>query len=184
MDLTDLPDNLPIPVDDGSTNHLSGMLMPDISFAATDNQYVNIKQLQGLVVIYIYPMTGQPGVPLPDGWDEIPGARGCTPQSCGFRDQHVELEELNAKVFGLSSQKPNYQLEVKGRLHLPFELLSDDQLALKDLLQLPTFIAASMELYKRITLVVKDGVIVKTFYPIFPPGSNAKEVVSWLRSNA
>ena len=107
MNLTDLPDNLPVPVDDGSTNHLSGMLLPNISFAATDNQYVNIKQLQGLVVIYIYPMTGQPGVPLPDGWDDIPGARGCTLQSCGFRDLNAELVKLNAQVFGLSSQKNN-----------------------------------------------------------------------------
>jgi peroxiredoxin len=184
VNLTDLPENLPVPVDDGSANHLSGMLMPDISFIATDSQHVSIKQMQGFVVIYIYPMTGRPDVPLPDGWDEIPGARGCTPQSCGFRDQHTELEELNSQVFGLSSQKTSYQLEVKERLQLPFELLSDTQLALKDLLQLPTFTAAGMELYKRITLVVKDGVIVKTFYPIFPPGSNAEEVLSWLRSHA
>ena len=115
MNLTDLPGNLPVPIDDGSANHLSGMLMPDISFIATDNQDVSFKQLEGFVVIYIYPMTGQPDVPLPNGWDDIPGARGCTPQSCGFRDHHNELEELNAQVFGLSSQKTSYQLEAKER---------------------------------------------------------------------
>tara|TARA_B110000977_G_C10835621_1_gene399874 strand:+ start:117 stop:671 length:555 start_codon:yes stop_codon:yes gene_type:complete len=183
MNLTDLPENLPAPIDDGAASYLTGMTMPAISFTATDHQNVNIKLLQGFTVIYIYPMTGRPGVPLPDNWDAIPGARGCTPQSCGFRDQHNEFGKFNVQILGLSSQKTNDQLEAKERLHLPFELLSDERLILKERLQLPTFIAAGMELYKRITLIVKDGVIVKVFYPIFPTGSNAEKVLSWFQSN-
>ena len=184
MSLTELPDNLPVPVDDGTADHLNGMRLPDISLFSTSNEVVIVNQLQGFTVLYIYPMTGRPDTPLPDGWDEIPGARGCTPQSCSFRDHHSELKSLNTQVFGISTQSTSDQLEAKERLHLPFDLLSDSSLALKGSLQLPTFKAAGMELYKRITLIVRDGVIIKTFYPVFPPSENAEEVLSWLQSNA
>jgi peroxiredoxin len=129
-------------------------------------------------------MTGRPGVPLPDGWDGIPGARGCTPQSCSFRDHYTELKALRTGVFGLSSQRSEYQREARDRLHLPFELLSDSGLQLKDALRLPTFTVAGMELFKRLTLVTRDGHIEKVFYPVFPPDQNADEVLTWLRESA
>jgi peroxiredoxin len=132
-------------------------------------------------VIYIYPMTGQPGVALPDGWDGIPGARGCTPQSCSFRDHFAELAALDTGVFGLSAQSSADQREARERLHLPFQLLSDPSLQLKRSLRLPTFTVAGMELYKRLTLIVSDGQIGKVFYPVFPPDRNADEVLAWLR---
>ena len=143
----------------------------------------NIRELKGRWVIYVYPMTGRPGVPLPDGWDGIPGARGCTPQSCNFRDHYSELKALNTGVFGLSTQHSEYQREARDRLHLPFELLSDSGLQLKDALRLPTFTVAGMELYKRLTLVTRDGHIEKVFYPVFPPDQNADQVLTWLREN-
>jgi len=184
MGLNQLPDNLPIPVDDGAADHLEGAHLPNVSFSTTNEETVNIQTLPGLVVLYVYPMTGRPDTPLPDGWDEIPGARGCTPQSCSFRDHYSELQNLNAHVYGLSAQQIDYQLEAKERLHLPFELLSDAKFILKASLNLPTFEAAGLELYKRITLIVRDGIISKVFYPVFPPSENAEEVLSWLRSNA
>jgi peroxiredoxin len=180
MELSTLPNNLPIPKDDGAADHLEGQLFPDITFIATNNEHVNIQRLSGKTVIYLYPMTGQPDTPLPEGWDEIPGARGCTPQSCSFRDHHAELAALHTRVFGLSTQTTAYQLEAKGRLHLPFELLSDDQCLLKTALKLPTFEVDGMTLYKRITLIIQDGVIIKSFYPVFPPDQNASDVLAWL----
>jgi peroxiredoxin len=129
-------------------------------------------------------MTGRPGVPLPDGWDGIPGARGCTPQSCSFRDHYAELKALHTGVFGLSTQSSAYQREARDRLHLPFELLSDSGLQLKDALRLPTFTFAGIELFKRLTLVTRDGHIEKVFYPVFPPDQNANEVLTWLRESA
>jgi peroxiredoxin len=128
-------------------------------------------------------MTGRPGVPLPDGWDAIPGARGCTPESCGFRDHHSELQALHAGVFGLSAQTTDYQREARDRLHLPFQLLSDSALRLKSIMRLPTFSAAGMELFKRLTLIANNGRIEKAFYPVFPPDRNADEVLAWLRTN-
>jgi peroxiredoxin len=184
MNLTDLPDNLPAPVDDGAADHLLSTQLPDIELPATDGETMAIAQLPGLVVYYIYPMTGRPDTPLPDNWDGIPGARGCTPQSCGFRDHHAELTTLNARVFGVSVQTTEYQQEAKARLHLPFELLSDKQLKLKQTLQLPTFEVEGMELYKRITLIAQNGNIVKVYYPVFPPGENADDVMAWLQSNS
>ena len=183
MNLIKLPEGLPEPIDDGAADHLNGLLLPEVSLKATNNKSVNIHQLPGVVVFYIYPMTGRPDTPLPDGWDEIPGARGCTPQTCSFRDHYSELQTLNAQVFGLSAQETSYQLEAKERLHLPFELLSDRKLVLKALLKLPTFTVSGMVLYKRITLISRDGLVSKVFYPVFPPGENAEEVLSWLRSN-
>jgi len=180
MSLTELPEDLPVPLDDGATNHLLGARLPDEVLTSTAGELVTLNQLSGRVVIYIYPMTGRPDTPLPDGWDEIPGARGCTPQSCAFRDHFAELQSLQAKVFGLSTQTSDYQQEVKVRLHLPFEILSDTELRLKKTLGLPTFLVDDMELYKRTTLITVDGGIRKVFYPIFPPGDNAEQVLAWL----
>jgi len=181
MQLTNLPENLPVPEDDGLSDHLHGMQWPTFSLPTTNKQSVNLLQLNGFVVVYVYPMTGRPDVPLPDQWDDIPGARGCTPQSCSFRDHYEELQQLNAQVFGLSVQSSEYQLEAKQRLQLPFELLSDSGLSLKSALNLPTFEVAGMELYKRITLIIKDGQVCKVFYPVFPSNENAQEVVEWLK---
>ncbi len=177
---TNLPENLPVPEDDGTAAHLAGMCFPDIALTATDGMSVKLAGKPGRVVLYLYPMTGQPGVPLPDGWDAIPGARGCTPQSCSFRDHYVELQSLGCEVYGISTQQSAYQHEARQRLHLPFELLSDNGLQLKALLRLPTFEVAGMELYKRMALVLEEGVIVKVFYPVFPPDRNADEVLDWL----
>ncbi len=175
---------IPAPVDDGAAAHLAGSLLPDLHFTATDGSTVNLAQLTGRHIIYIYPMTGRPGVPLPDGWDGIPGARGCTPQSCAFRDHYAELLALDTSVFGLSAQTTEYQKEVHARLHLPFQLLSDEELILKHALRLPTFIAAGMELYKRLTVVAEAHRIAKVFYPVFPPDRSADEVLEWLRKDA
>jgi len=182
--LGELPDDLPVPVDDGAADHLSGLSLPELTLNATDGTQVQLRELQGWFVIYVYPMTGRPDTPLPDNWDSIPGARGCTPQSCGFRDHHAELVALSAGVYGLSSQSTAYQAEAKQRLHLPFELLSDEGLLLKQHLKLPTFVTDEMELYRRITLIVKDGNIQQVFYPVFPPSENAADVVAWLRAIA
>lgn len=184
MDFKQLPDNLPVPKDDGAADHLVSMQLPNLSLPTTKDELVNIGKLPGVVVFYIYPMTGRPDTPLPDGWDAIPGARGCTPQSCSFKDHYLELQTLQTQVFGLSTQQSDYQLEAKQRLHLPFELLSDAKLGLKASLDLPMFETAGMELYKRMTLVARDGFIIKVFYPVFPPGDNAAQVLAWLRSNA
>ena len=181
--LSQLPADLPRPVDDGAAAHLEGALLPRISLPCTDGTTVDLAGLKGWWVIYIYPMTGRPGVPLPDGWDGIPGARGCTPQSCGFRDHYTELKELSAGVFGLSTQTTDYQREARDRLHLPFQLLSDTSLQLKSALRLPTFTAAGNELFRRLTLIMENGRIRKVFYPVFPPDRNADDVLAWLRAD-
>ena len=181
--LSELPKDLPAPVDDGAASRLQGTSLPDLALSSTDGGSVNFATLCGRNVLYIYPMTGRPGVPLPDGWDAIPGARGCTPQACSYRDHYAELKSLNTDVFGLSAQSPGYQKEARDRLHLPFRLLSDSSLRLKQLLRLPTFTAGEMELYKRLTMIVGNGRIMKVFYPVFPPDRNVNDVLSWLRSN-
>jgi peroxiredoxin len=175
-----LPQDLPVPVDDGAASHLEGSLLPDIVLQSTDGSSVNFTGLSGRWVIYVYPMTGRPDAPLPDGWDGIPGARGCTPQSCSFRDHYAELKALNTGVIGLSTQTTEYQREVRDRLHLPFQLLSDSTLRLRSTMRLPTFTVAGMELYKRLTLIAHEGRIEKIFYPVFPPDQNADEVLVWL----
>jgi peroxiredoxin len=182
-DFFQLPKDLPVPIDDGAAAHLAGLELPNVSLVSTKATNINIRELTGRWVIYVYPMTGRPGVPLPDGWDGIPGARGCTPQSCSFRDHYAELKSLHTGVFGLSTQRSEYQREARDRLHLPFELLSDSGLQLKEALRLPTFTVAGMELYKRLTLITRDGHIEKVFYPVFPPDQNANEVLTWLREN-
>ena len=150
---------------------------------ATSGEPVNLAKLKGRTVVYIYPRTGVPGIDPPDGWDLIPGARGCTPQSCGFRDHFAELKQLGvAHLFGLSTQDTDYQQEAASRLHLPFAILSDEKL-LDKALNLPTFTAAGMTLLKRMALVIDDGVITKVFYPVFPPDKSAAEVVAWLQAS-
>ena len=181
-DPTVLPADLPVPQDDGAARHLTGMRLPSVSLEATDGSQVDLSKLSGRTVVYIYPRTGVPGRSMPDGWNEIPGARGCTPQSCGFRDHFAELERLGvARVFGLSTQDSAYQREAVERLHLPFAVLSDERLELARALKLPTFEVAGMTLLKRMALVIDDGVITKVFYPVFPPDKNAEEVTVWLR---
>lgn len=181
-DYMNIPTDLPIPEDDGAADHLPGTAMPHIELRSTSGRTVALDQLgPGRTVVYIYPRSGVPGEPLPEGWDAIPGARGCTPEACGFRDHHAELRAAGAaNVYGLSSQDTDYQSELVDRLHLPFEILSDPELALVDALGLPTFIANGGPLYKRITLIVADGQIEHAFYPIFPPDQHASEVLEWL----
>lgn len=179
----ELPKDLPRPSDDGAASHLEGMSLPSVVLRATNGTDVEPAALSGRLVIYVYPMTGRPDVASPDGWDAIPGARGCTPQACSFRDHHQELRALGATVAGLSAQTYEYQKEARDRLHLPFELWSDSFLQLKRLLRFPTFTAAGMELYKRLTLIVENGRIVKVFYPVFPPDRNAEDVIAWLQGS-
>jgi peroxiredoxin len=179
-----LPDDLPIPQDDGAARHLTGRKLPALALPATDGGSVDLSTLTGRTVVYLYPRTGEPGKPPLDGWDAIPGARGCTPQSCGFRDHFADLRQLGvARLFGLSTQDTGYQREAVERLHLPFAILSDAGLALTRALALPTFEIAGMTLMKRMAWVVDDGVITKVFYPVFPPDKNAEEVIAWLNAN-
>lgn len=183
-DPTQLPDDLPIPEDDGGCQHLPGFVLPSIVLQATDGSVVDLSaDYAPRTVVYAYPRTGRPGVSNPDGWDLIPGARGCTPESCAFRDHHAELQAAGAAVFGLSAQTTEDQQELVERLHLPFPVLSDADLALTTALGLPTFNAAGMTLIKRLTLVIREGRVEHVFYPIFPPDGHAEEVLAWLTEN-
>ena len=183
-DPTVLPSGIPTPQDDGATRHLTGLKLPSVALAATDGSKVDLSKLPGRTVVYIYPRTGVPGQPMPDGWDAIPGARGCTPQSCSFRDHFADLTRLGVThIYGLSTQDSDYQREAAERLHLPFPILSDAALTFANAIRLPTFAAAAMTLLKRMALVIEDGVIVKVFYPVFPPDKNAEEVVAWLSAS-
>lgn len=182
-DPTVLPDNLAAPLDDGAARHLTGARLPDIALAATDESSVSLSRLTGRTVVYIYPRTGRPGQATPTGWDGIPGARGCTPQSCGFRDHFADLKRLGvAHLFGLSTQTTTYQREAAERLHLPFAILSDEQLVLTRALNLPTFSVDGMTLIRRMAWVIDDGVITRVFYPVFPPDKSAEEVVNWIHA--
>jgi peroxiredoxin len=179
-----LPPNIPAPQDDGGARHLIGMALPDLVLLATSGPAANLAKLGGRSVVYIYPRTGVPGVPNPDGWDDIPGARGCTPQSCSFRDHADELKVLGVgRLFGLSTQDTAYQREAAERLHLPFPLLSDEKLQLTGTMKLPTFVAGGMTLLKRMAWVIDEGKITKVFYPVFPPDRNAADVIAWLKSS-
>ena len=181
-DPTILPSGLPVPQDDGAARHLAGLKLPSIKLAGTDGTEVDLAKLAGRTVLYIYPRTGVPGQPLPEGWDGIPGARGCTPRSCSFRDHFAELKRLGiTHVYGLSTQDSKYQGEAARRLRLPFAILSDADLKLTGALGLPTFSVAGMTLLKRMVLVIENGVIIKVFYPVFPPDKSAEEVIAWLR---
>ena len=177
----ELPKDLPVPQDDGACAHLTGMRLPRLALASTGGRSVDLSALPGRTVVYIYPRTGRPDQELPTGWNAIPGARGCTPQSCAFRDHYQELQRAGAaQVYGLSTQDGAYQREAVERLHLPFELLSDEKLAFARALKLPTFEVDGMTLIRRITLILRDGAVEKLFYPVFPPDRNAGDVLAWL----
>jgi len=176
----ELPKDLPVPIDDGACDHLPGLRLPSVPLLSTAGRLVDLSSLPGRTVVYCYPRTGRPDQELPQGWNEIPGARGCTPQSCAFRDHHRELQALGARLFGLSTQETDYQREAAERLDLPFELLSDAELAFARALRLPTFEVESVTLIKRLTLIIRDGYIEKVFYPVFPPDAHPEEVIGWL----
>jgi peroxiredoxin len=179
-----LPSGLPVPVDDGAAGHLPGRALAPLSLRSTGGGEVDLGALAGeRTVLYIYPRTGTPGEPLPTGWDAIPGARGCTPEACSFRDHHAELRAAGAAVLGLSAQSGAEQDEAAGRLRLPYPLLSDPELRLAGQLGLPTFSVDGMVLYRRLTLVVRDGVVERVFYPVFPPDAHAARVLRWLRDH-
>ena len=174
---------MPIPKDDGTTNHLQGMKLPNISLKATNGKTINLGEIKGRLVIYCYPMTGQPNVALPKGWDQIPGARGCTPQSCSFRDHYQELQTLGVEVLGLSVQTMEYQKEMANRLHLPFPVVSDVNYEFQKALNMPTFLVEEMTLLKRVTLIVNHGLIEAVHYPIFPSDSDAIWVIDYLKGH-
>lgn len=182
MSYSHMPDDLPVPADDGAADHLPGARMPSLSLPGTAGETVRLDALgRGRSVLYVYPLTGRPDTDLPEGWSAIPGARGCTPEACGFRDHHGELLAAGAsRVFGLSSQDTDYQREVVQRLDLPYQMLSDPAMRLAGELGLPTFSAGGMTLYKRLTLVISGSIIEHVFYPVFPPGEHAQQVLSWL----
>jgi peroxiredoxin len=179
-----LPPALPVPADDGVAAHLSGLRLPPVTLPATDGTRVELASLPGRVVVFAYPRTGRPGEsPLVPDWDLIPGARGCTPQTCAYRDLYAEFARLGCRVFGLSTQDSAYQRELADRLHLPFPVLSDDGLVLTRALRLPTMEVAGQTLLRRLAWLAESGVIRKVFYPVFPPDQNADEVLAWLRAS-
>ena len=179
-----VPVELPVPHDDGAAAHLPGMRLPAVSLPATDGSTVDLAALgPGRTVLFVYPKTGRPGVDPPPEWDTIPGARGCTPEACGFRDHHGALREAGARVYGLSTQTTAYQREAVERLRLPYPLLADPQLAVGRALRLPTFVAGGETFYRRLTMIARDGVIEHVFYPVFPPDTHAAEVLDWLTSD-
>ncbi|KAG6865054.1 hypothetical protein C0991_005414 [Blastosporella zonata] len=179
----DLPPGLPVPIDDGACDHLEGTTLPSIPLPSTaSGAPVDVSSLSGLTIVFCYPRTGEAGVPVAAEWDLIPGARGCTPQACAFRDTSAELHKLGVDhIFGLSTQDTAYQTELKERVHLPYELLSDTELMWVNGLKLPTFEWEGQPLVKRITVAVRDGKIIKKWYPVFPSNKNAYEVIGWLK---
>jgi peroxiredoxin len=187
-DYSSLPPDLPVPEDDGAADHLAGMTLPPLVLAVAGGEGQRFDLLEaatvGTLVAFVYPRTGTPGQPLAPGWDDIPGARGCTPQSCAFRDRHFALSGLGAMVVGISAMDPREQAEFAEREHLPYALLNDGPLKLRDELGLPTFEVCGTTLYKRLTFVARGGTIEKVFYPVFPPDRNAAEVEGWLRGAA
>ena len=184
MNYNQTPDNLPEPQDDGAANHLQGLRLPSVALQSTSGQRVDVAQHRGWLVIYAYPMTGVPGVPLPPNWDHIPGARGCTPQTNAYKEMHPQLHAWGVGVFGLSSQSTEYQLELAQRLQLPFAILSDAQLQFQQALQLPTFESEGKTLLKRLTMVAKDGVIQTVHYPVFPSHADAAWVANYLKTQS
>ena len=183
LDYTTTPDNLPVPIDDGAADHLRGMALPSVHLPSTLGGTVDVSALQGYVVVYAYPMTGQPGVPLPEGWDDIPGARGCTPQNMCYRDHLVDFQELGAQVVAVSTQTTAYQQEMAQRLQLPYPVLSDAELAWARALRLPVFEVSGMRLLKRLTMIAHDGQVVAVKYPIFPSHSDAPWALEWLNQH-
>jgi peroxiredoxin len=181
INLTQIPVNLPVPIDDGLVDHLVGVKLPSLNLQATDCSKIDLSQVKGCFVIYCYPRTGTPNTSLPEGWDQIPGARGCTPQSCAYRDHYQEIKALGAEVFGLSTQSTEYQSEMVNRLHLPYPVLSDEHFKFQQALNLPTFEVAGMTLLKRLTLIVINGVVEAVHYPVFPSDSDPAWVIERLR---
>ncbi|HET7485583.1 MAG TPA: peroxiredoxin [Solirubrobacterales bacterium] len=180
-DYSELPAGLPVPKDDGAADHLIGMALPEVRLPSTLGGTADLAELsRDRLVVYVYPRTGTPGEPSPPGWDDIPGARGCTPQSCAYRDSLAEFTSLGAAVFGISAQGPDEQREFAEREHIPFPLLGDSELRLRDTLRLPTFEVEGTTLYKRLTFIAEGGKVAKTFYPVFPPDRNAADVLVWL----
>jgi peroxiredoxin len=178
-DLYTLPDGLPAPEDDGAADHLPGLMVPSLVLESSQG----LVDVSSFTVLYVYPRTGRPGVPSLPGWDAFPGARGCTPQSCAFRDHAAELAELGATVAGLSAQRLDDQVEFAERNHMPYPVIADPQLRLRDELRLPTFEIAGHTLYKRLAWIAREGRIAHVLYPVFPPDRNAGDVVEWLRRN-
>lgn len=179
-----LPDDLPRPVDDGGADHLAGMQVPSVRLQATGGEWVDLSEVPGRVVVYAYPMTGVPGVELPPGWNDIPGARGCTPQTLSFQAEKDVFAAFGVTLFGLSTQTPDYQKELSDRLDLSFPILSDADFELTEAMRLPTMVVEGMRLIKRLTLIVNDGVVEHVFYPVFPPNRSAADVIAWLQENA
>jgi peroxiredoxin len=182
VSLYQLPADLPVPVDDGACDHLAGMAAPSLRLESSVGPVDLAELASERAVLYVYPRTGRPERPTPEGWDEIPGARGCTPQSCGFRDRADELRRLGARVAGLSAQTLEEQVELSERLGILYPVIADPELRLRDALRLPTFDFEGATLYKRVTLVLERGRVAKVFYPVFPPDRNAEEVLAWLGS--
>jgi peroxiredoxin/DNA-binding transcriptional MerR regulator len=186
VDQVTFSDHVPVPCDDGAAAHLAGLRLPAVSLNATDGSMVGLDALgEGRTVLYAYPLTGRPGVDLPEGWDTIPGARGCTAQACAFRDHADDLRDAGAaRVYGLSAQSGDYQRELVDRLRLPFAMLSDPAFVVREALGLPTFVAGGVTLYRRLTMIVTDGVIEHVFYPVFPPDGHAAQVLDWLQTHS
>ena len=182
-DIHTIPEDLPVPEDDGAADHLIDAVVPAIALKTTTGEAIRLDQLEGRTVLFCYPRTGRPDEELPPGWNAIPGARGCTPEACGFRDAHQQFEELGARVLALSTQSSDYQREMAERLHLPFPVLSDERLELTTALGLPTFETSGWTLLKRLTMVIDDGRIEHVFYPVFPPDTHARDVLDWLSAN-
>ena len=182
-DIHTLPEDLPVPQDDGAADHLVSAAVPHIPLQATTGEQIRLSELPGRTALFCYPRTGRPDEELPPGWNAIPGARGCTPEACGFRDAHSQFAEIGVRVLALSTQSPDYQRELAERLHLPFPVLSDERLELTNALRLPTFETSGWTLLKRLTLVIDDGRISRVFYPVFPPDSHAAEVLISLRDH-
>jgi peroxiredoxin len=180
-DIHTIPDDLPAPEDDGAADHLLDAAVPPVALTATTGDVIRVDELPGRTVLFAYPRTGRPDEELPPGWNAIPGARGCTPEACGFRDAHDQFTELGVRVLALSTQEPGYQREMAERLRLPFAVLSDERLELTRALGLPTFETSGWTLLKRLTLVIDDGRVSHVFYPVFPPDAHAGEVLAWLR---
>ena len=181
-DIHTIPEDLPVPEDDGAADHLLNAAVPPIALKTTSGDTIRLDQLDGRTVLFCYPRTGRPDEELPPGWNAIPGARGCTPEACGFRDTHQQFADLGVRVLALSTQPSDYQREMADRLHLPFPVLSDERLELTTALGLPTFETSGWTLLKRLTLVVDGGRIEHVFYPVFPPDGHAPEVLDWLRA--
>ncbi len=182
-DLYSLPRDIPAPVDDGAADHLLGMQVPPIRLLSTRGEWVDVsKQKARFVILFCYPRTGLPDQEPPKGWNQIPGARGCTPECVGFRNFYDKLREFDCAVFGLSTQSTEYQKEMASRLDLPFAVLSDCNLALTTVLRFPTFVVDDQVLLKRLTLVIRQRTVHHVFYPVFPPDRHAEEVLDWLRA--